>query len=187
MFHQLWKGLGTYTLFISMGTPTPSVHTVIGLLCGPDQTFRRLHDLGHQGTWPRGNKVFLSASYVWWKLYKLFSLVFFFFFSPFKVAKSSGSMKATAGKVPRPGMCISIVLSGRSLLSRLQARAQREILGKCKLNGMERVAILFQCKRGVSRVWLQVLPGCPEIVASRLFCLRVPLLCWLEEDMLAGH
>lgn len=183
MFHQLWKGLDTYTLFISVGTPAHSVHTVIGLLSGPDQTFHRLHDLGHQGMWPRGNKVFLSASWVWWKLYKLFLLVFF----PFKVAKSSGSRKATAGKVPSPGMCISIVHSGRSLLSRLQARAQREILGKCKLNGMERVAILFHCNRGVSGAWLQVLPGCPEIVASRLFCLIAPLLCWLEEDMLAGH
>lgn len=153
MFHQLWKGLGTYNLFISVATPTHSVHTVIGLLCGPDQTFRGLYGLGHRGMWPRGNKVFLSARWVWWKLYKLFLL---FFFLPFKVAKSSGSRKATAGKVASPGMCISIVHSGRSLLSRLQARAQREILGKCKLNGMGIVAILFHCNRGVNGIWLQV-------------------------------
>lgn len=88
--------------------------------------------------------------------------------------------------MPSPGMCIRILHSGGSLLSRLQARAQREILGKFKLNGLEKVAMLFHCNRGVNGVWLQVLPGCPEIVASRLFCLIAPLPCWLEEDMLAG-
>lgn len=60
----IWKGLDTYTLFMSVDTATHSVRTVIRLLSGPDQTFHRLHDLGHQGMWPRGNKVFLSASWV---------------------------------------------------------------------------------------------------------------------------
>lgn len=97
MFHQLWKGLGTYNLFISVATPTHSVHTVIGLLCGPDQTFHRLHGLGHWGMWPRGNKVFLSARWVWWKLYKLF-LLFFFFLSRLPKAVAAG--KQQQGKWP---------------------------------------------------------------------------------------
>lgn len=77
-------------------------------------------------------------------------------------------------------------------MSGLQAEGQREILGKFKLNGMKKVAILFHCNREVKRgLWLQVLPGCPEILAAMSFCLLapsiyLPLLCWLEGGMLAG-
>ena len=99
---------------------------------------------------PEGRKFFLRASGVYWRFCNLF--IFF----PFKVAKSSGSRKATAEKMPSP----TPLQRGLSAAGRMHyyppikensvvwavAKGPERDSGQFKLRGMEKAAILFHCK-----------------------------------------
>lgn len=79
-FTWIGKGFATYTLmFSSMVMTTQAIQTGMGfLITGPDQMSHPLLNLGYEGMWPKGKKVFLSAS--WEILVEILSPVYFLSF-----------------------------------------------------------------------------------------------------------